>query len=83
MLEGNELRNSGFKLHFPEDVQTEDVCDMVRRNYPSHHYYDDNDNDNYHRNRYDYQYHDHFYCHNYTYYICYDICIGSYQTSSG
>ena len=29
MLEGNELRNSGFKLHFPEDVKTEDVCDMV------------------------------------------------------
>lgn len=29
MLEGNELRNSGFKLHFPEDVKTEDICDMV------------------------------------------------------
>eukprot|EP00602_Paraphysomonas_sp_CaronLab_P004410 CAMPEP_0185033530 /NCGR_PEP_ID=MMETSP1103-20130426/22539_1 /TAXON_ID=36769 /ORGANISM="Paraphysomonas bandaiensis, Strain Caron Lab Isolate" /LENGTH=521 /DNA_ID=CAMNT_0027569823 /DNA_START=70 /DNA_END=1632 /DNA_ORIENTATION=+ len=29
ILEGNELRNSGFKLHFAKDVNREDVCDMV------------------------------------------------------
>lgn len=28
-LEGNELRNSGFKLHFATDVNREDICDMV------------------------------------------------------
>ena len=61
MLEGNELRNSGFKLHFPEDVKTEDVCDMVRKHHPSHHYDDDDDNNNYHHDRYNYHYHDH--CH--------------------
>eukprot|EP01041_Mallomonas_annulata_P001899 gene1899-3678_t len=28
ILEGNELRNSGFKLHFAYDVDREDVCQM-------------------------------------------------------
>ena len=82
MLEGNELRNSGFKLHFPEDVKTEDVCDMVRRHHPSHHY-DDDDNNNYHHDRYNYHYHDHCRHHNYKYYICTDICIGSQQAGCG
>lgn len=29
ILEGHELRNSGFKLHFASDVNHEDVCEMV------------------------------------------------------
>jgi len=29
ILEGNELRNSGLKLHFPVDVDKEDVCDQT------------------------------------------------------
>lgn len=29
ILEGNELRNSGFKLHFKKNVDKEDVCDMT------------------------------------------------------
>ena len=28
ILEGNELRNSGFKLHFAQNVDREDICDM-------------------------------------------------------
>ena len=28
-MEGNELRNSGLKLHFGKNVDNEDVCDMV------------------------------------------------------
>ena len=28
ILEGNELRNSGFKVHFMKTVEKEDVCDM-------------------------------------------------------
>lgn len=27
-LEGNELRNSGFKMHYLVNVDREDVCDM-------------------------------------------------------
>ena len=29
MLEGNELRNSGLKLHFPDDEDHEAVCEMI------------------------------------------------------
>jgi transmembrane 9 superfamily protein 3 len=29
ILEGHELRNSGLKLHFPVNVDKEDVCDLV------------------------------------------------------
>lgn len=29
ILEGNELRNSGFKLHFKTNVDKEDVCDLT------------------------------------------------------
>eukprot|EP01038_Epipyxis_sp_PR26KG_P006465 gene6465-8894_t len=29
ILEGNELRNSGLKLHFAKNIDREDVCDMV------------------------------------------------------
>ena len=28
VLEGNELRNSGLKLHFKGDIVKEDVCDL-------------------------------------------------------
>jgi transmembrane 9 superfamily protein 3 len=29
ILEGNELRNSGFKVHYTDNVDREDVCDMT------------------------------------------------------
>ena len=29
ILEGNELTNSGFKVHFKQDVDREDVCDLT------------------------------------------------------
>ena len=29
ILEGNELRNSGFKVHFLKTVEKEDICDMT------------------------------------------------------
>eukprot|EP01033_Poteriospumella_lacustris_P007248 gene7249-5215_t len=29
VLEGNHLQNSGFKLHFKQNVNREDVCDLV------------------------------------------------------